>query len=103
MLLSGGGHATLRGKVPVLSRALMGPTRSVAAVILGPPASDCDRERDTLASARGGECGKVELNMFGDPETEDEGEKVGNGEVERDLFGCSSTCELRVRLSVPIF
>lgn len=52
---------------------------------------------------RGGECGKVELNMFGDPETEDEGEKVGNGEVERDLFGCSSTCELRVRLSVPIF
>ena len=64
-----------RANAPVSANALMGIIMCPlsVAVILGPPASDCERDRDTLASARGGE----RVPRLGDPDIDEVGEKVG--------------------------
>jgi hypothetical protein len=58
-------------------------------VIRGPPARECDLERETLGSARGGEWenGSGSTGRLGDGETEDVGEKVGNDDVDSSWWG----------------
>lgn len=92
-----------RGKAPLLSKLDIHPTPIPRPIPIGrtPTASDCDRDRETLAPAFGGElCRGRGKWLVGDVETEEVGEKVGKGEVDCDRDGCSSIWLERVRVRV---
>jgi hypothetical protein len=61
------------------------------------PARDWERERETFASALGGERGCC-IRVAGDVDGDDEGEKVGYGEVDWDRDGSSSAWDDKVRV-----
>lgn len=100
--VSGGDQpfSKLRGNAPTFSSALMGIMKRSVAVGLGPPASDCERERETLAGARGGErdVGSGSSIGAGEPDMDEVGENVGKGDVDWDeRDGCSSAWDDNVR------